>query len=357
MPTPAARLRCVGRVDFDQNPTSFFRFAGELIKEHRPCRVTNAFGETMIVHHAIHMEVFNADKTILVHDPSAILVREVLPSPRDPFMHTSNGESVLLPLTAPISQFGVLALNFSQSLLLFAEETRIVDLLPVGKSGEGLEANVNANFFGAIRHSFRFTLTREAHIPFRGPGTRDRTGLDYTTNGAMIDHLDTANFGETDTVIMGDGEAALRVGDRVIAAMTLKSGIARFFTGLDPSKKGFQSKINANRHVLQDLRMHGVEGGTRLFQYRKGLLLLIERETLARLLIRDFALFKQMIIEPATLFKRGLKRLQLFLRRIDPILKGFTHGSIVYVNWSIVNRGGEPRASPSKTRKANSSPG
>ena len=33
MMTPAAILRCVGRIHFEELPASFFRFAGQLIKE------------------------------------------------------------------------------------------------------------------------------------------------------------------------------------------------------------------------------------------------------------------------------------------------------------------------------------
>ena len=61
MVAPAAILRRVGRVDFDQRSASFFRFAREMIKELRPGRVTDAFGKTMIVNHPIDMQIFNTD--------------------------------------------------------------------------------------------------------------------------------------------------------------------------------------------------------------------------------------------------------------------------------------------------------
>jgi hypothetical protein len=94
--------------------------------------------------------------------------------------------------------------------------------------------------------------------------------------------------------------------------------------------------------------MDRIKGRTFLLQYRIRLVLLVERQTLTRLLIRGFALFKQMVIEPATFFKRGVEPLQLFLRRIDPILEGFTHGSILCLNWSFVKGVGSPPSPPIK---------
>ncbi len=49
---PAAILRGVGRIDFDELSASFFRFAGQLRKEGRPRGICNAFGQTMIMQHS-----------------------------------------------------------------------------------------------------------------------------------------------------------------------------------------------------------------------------------------------------------------------------------------------------------------
>ncbi len=87
--------------------------------------------------------------------------------------------------------------------------------------------------------------------------------------------------------------------------------------------------MNTNGDVLQHLGVDSLKRGAFLLQYRKGLLLLIERQTLATLLVRGFAPFQQMVIEPATFFKRLVEVPSLLLCWIDPILKGFTHAYII----------------------------
>jgi hypothetical protein len=301
----------------------------------------------VIMDHPLHVEILNTDEAILINDPTGVLMGEVTASELDALMHTRNGFAMLTPLSTAFCQLGVLTLNFCQCLLFFAEETGILDFLSIGERGKGLDPHINADLFGGVFQAFRLTFTRERDRPFARRGARESAGLDCATNGPMTDHLDRANFGEAHTVIMGDGESTLRVGDGVVAAMTLKAGVSWFFTSFHAPEKGFHGKVNTNGYVLQDLRVHGVERGAFSFQDRKGLLLLIEREALTCLLIGGFALSEQVVIEPSTLFKRRGKRLELFLRRIDPILKGFTHDASLSLNRKSV-KGRTPPYPPIK---------
>jgi hypothetical protein len=96
----------------------------------------------------------------------------------------------------------------------------------------------------------------------------------------------------------------LRVGDAIIAPRPFEPGETRVFAMLIPSNKGFEDQIDANSHILQDLGMCYVQRGTLLFECRIRSLLLKTREDPSLRLIDLPALFKQMVIEPATLFKR-----------------------------------------------------
>ncbi len=111
MMTPATILRRVGRVDFEQRSASFFRFARELLKELRPCRVGNTFCQTMIVDHPIDMQIFNTFGTICVDNLATLLVREVVTSPFGSFMHTSDHLAMRAPLFGSLLQSGMFALN------------------------------------------------------------------------------------------------------------------------------------------------------------------------------------------------------------------------------------------------------
>src|SRR2546429_3565664 len=55
MSTPATGLARIGRIDFDELASSFFRFGVQLGKEGRPRGICNAFRKTMVVGHAVHL--------------------------------------------------------------------------------------------------------------------------------------------------------------------------------------------------------------------------------------------------------------------------------------------------------------
>ncbi len=112
MVAPATILRRVGRVHFEERSASFFRFAREVLKELRPRRVRNTFCQTMIVDHAVHVQVFHTDGPKSVDDFATVLMGEVVASPFGSFMHTSNHLAMSTPLFGPLLQSGMRALHF-----------------------------------------------------------------------------------------------------------------------------------------------------------------------------------------------------------------------------------------------------
>src|SRR5947209_20152964 len=80
MMAPAAILRRVGRIHFDELSASFFRFAREFVKELRPRGIGNAFGQAMGMNHAVDAQVFYAHGPELVDDLPGLLMREVVSS-------------------------------------------------------------------------------------------------------------------------------------------------------------------------------------------------------------------------------------------------------------------------------------
>jgi hypothetical protein len=332
MMAPATILRRVGRVDFEERSASIFRFARELLKELRPCRLGNTFCQTMIVDHAVDVQVFNTDGPKGVDDLSTVLVGEVVTSPFGPFIHTSNHLAMSTPLFGAFLQSGMFALNLRQCLFFFAEETRVRNFFPVGEGCKGLESNVDTNGERIVLQPDRIAHDRKGDVPFPGRGAVNGTGLDRPFDWAVIDHLDRANLREAHTIIMGETEATLRIGDAVVATISFKTGIARFLSGLAASEKGFAGQIDTNRNILQDLGMYLAQRGTVFFQNRIRLLLLKTQERNAITLVGRVAHLQQMIIQDATLFKVRIKRSLLFLRRIDPVLIVFKHKIILRLN-------------------------
>jgi hypothetical protein len=114
---------------------------------------------------------------------------------------------------------------------------------------------------------FRLTFNREGDIPFVGGRSANSTRFDLALDWTMIDHLNTADLGEANTVIMGDGETRLREGEGVIAVFASKARIAMLLTFSKTPKEGFHRQVNTNSNVLKNLRVNSFERGTLLFEY------------------------------------------------------------------------------------------
>jgi hypothetical protein len=354
MVAPATILRRVGRIHFDERSASFFRFAREVIKvlcipranaaiastyrsgsrirRLRPRRVTDAFRKTMSMHHPVHMKVFNTDGSEGVDDRSTVLVREIVTSPFDAFMHTSDDLAMTAPLFRSFLQSGMFALHLRQRLFFFAEEARVGNLFPSGQRCKGLEANINANGQRAVLQSLRLAHDRKGDVPFPCRAAMNRTGLDRPFDRAVIDHLDRANLGEAHPIVLGETEAALRIGETLVATRPFKAGVAGLLSALAASEEGVEGQIDAHRNILHDLGMHLFERGALFFEHRIRLLLLETREGNAIALVGGLTHVQQLIIEEATLFKMSIKRSLLFLRWIDPVSIVFQHRIMLYVN-------------------------
>ncbi len=226
----------------------------------------NALGQTMIMDHAVHMQVFHADHAKTVYDLTAFLMREVIPSEGDTLMHTSHNLAMLAPFRRAFCKLGVCALHLRKGLLFLAEKARVCNLFCIGKCGKGLQSHINANLSRGFWQTLRLTLDREGHVPFACAISLNSTGFDRALDGTVVDHLDRANLGECHTIIMGETEATLREGEAIIAVTAPKAREARRFTGFAASEKGFEGQINAHSNVLQDLGMSRREGRPICFQ-------------------------------------------------------------------------------------------
>jgi len=221
----------------------------------------------MVVGHAVHLQVFYRNDPKSIDNGTRMLMSKVITSELNPLMHTRYSFTVFTSFRGTVSLRTQLALDFGKSLLFLAKEAGILDGFPGGERGKGFESHVNPNVVRRLRQAFRFDLTRERHIPLAGRGTMDGTGLHLAFERAMVDHLETANLGEADPLIVSDTEARLCEGERVIAALALEARIARLLGILSQTaKEGLEGQFYPFRHILQDLRMDLLKSRTFLFQ-------------------------------------------------------------------------------------------
>ena len=311
--TGATCLTRIGRIDFGEGSASFFRFARELGKECRPRGICNAFGKTVVVNHAVHLEVFYTDDPIGIDNLTTILMGEVLSSEANPLMDAGNNLAMLASLGSTLGKFGVLTLDLGKGLFFLAKEARVLYLSAIGESGKGFQPDINTYLGGRGLQALWLTFNREADVPLASRGTMNCTGLHLAFDGPMVDHFETSNLGEADSLIVGDTKSTLRKGETIISSPALKAWEAWVLRMLfAAAEEGFEGQINTYRNILQDLGMDCIQGRAFLFQDRKGGLLPVEGETLARMLVGLLTLFEQVVIEPTALFQ-GLVELGFLL--------------------------------------------
>ncbi len=312
MSTLATGLRGVGRVNSHNGSASFFRFADHLAEKGRPRRISNAFGQTMIMHHAIDAQIFHTDQAIVSNNVMAVLMGEIASKEGDAFVYTSNDLAMFAALSRPLGQFRMPALHFGKGFLFLTKEPGVLNRFSCGKGGKGFESHINAHWLFIGGESLGVAFNGERGIPFASGGPMDRTRFHPSLHWAMIHHFDAANFRKTNPLIMSDAEATLREGEAVIAIGPTKARIAWLVTGLDATKEGFECQIDANRDILKHLGMNLFESRALVLEHVKRLLLLIEREAGAVVLIGGFALFQQIVIEPTALLQRLVELFDLF---------------------------------------------
>jgi hypothetical protein len=318
MLAPATILRRVCRVDFEKRSASFFHFAGQVLKKLRPRRIRNTFCQTMIVNHLLDAQIFHTDSSEGVDDPSTVLVGEIVTPPFGSFMNTSDHLAMPPPLLSAFLHLRMLALNFCQGLFFATEEARVGNFLPCREGGEGFQPYINADGEWGVWQPDGLADDRKGSIPFSRRGAMNGTGFDGPFERTMLYHFEGANLGEVDTVVMGDAEAALRIGEAVIATRAFKARKAGFASRLAAAKERLIGQIDAHGNILQDLGMNRSQRGALGFEHRIGLLLLKARERNSIALIGGVAHLKQLIIQEATLFQMRLQRSLLFFGRVDP---------------------------------------
>jgi len=280
MMAPAAILRRIGRIDFDERSASFFRFARELGKECRPRGIYHAFGKTMVMNHAVHLEVFYADDPIGIDDLAAVLMGEVVTSEADTLMYSRYHLTVLTPFWCTFGKFGVLALHFCQGFLFLAKEAWVRYLFTIREGSKGLESHVNADLFRAFWQTLKFDFTRERGIPFPCRGTPNGQGFDLASYRPMQDDLEMSNTRAIQLALLIELETKLRKGEAIIAVFPSQSRIAGVLTCFAASEECLKSQINSYCYILQHLRMNSVQRWAFLFQSRVGRLLRISSKWL-----------------------------------------------------------------------------
>ena len=187
-----------------------------------------------------------------------------------------------------------------------------------------MKANVNTDSFVILRQRGWFPFAGKHDVPFAGRRTFNGAGFNISLNWSMQDNLNIAYLGKPQDIAVKT-KSALRKGEAVIAAFAAKTGITGLFASFDPAEKCFEGKVNANSNILQNLRMDTGKRRTLFFKGRKRSVLFIQGQGFLFLFPCILSLSKEMIEQPAALFKPLTHYAVLLFSWINAVLESFTH--------------------------------
>lgn len=140
-------LRGVVWINKYHTPTSTFCFVRSVPYQLVPRSITDAFvhATEIVLLHALNIQVLKDDNLEFVYQAPAELMRKVLAPACYPFVDVLDNTLVLSVLGTSLFTSREFSLRFCKFLFVFAEESRILDLLTSAQGRKVDQPKINAN--------------------------------------------------------------------------------------------------------------------------------------------------------------------------------------------------------------------
>ena len=194
----------------------------------------------------------------------------------DTLMHSTNYLTTLfshLIRLGSFFHFVPFTLCFGKRLFLFSKESLVGDLVAVTDHSKGIETHVNANSRASIWFLISFAnIARDRRKPLTRRRACDSAGFRDTAKRSVLDNANATNTAQSQApVVQPTSIGKLRIGDRIIAILTLISGKACFLACLcflfETTEKCFECQIYSCRYLLQYLTIYLLELWMLFFQH------------------------------------------------------------------------------------------
>jgi hypothetical protein len=335
---PVSTLRAVltriGRAHSHQRLPSICCFVSEVCGKLRPRGIDNTLGQTVVMHHPVHGQVFNSDDSKPLDQAAAFLVRKVVASIGDALMHAGNNRAALRSFNRAFGGRRQLPLGALQVFLIGPQKLGAWGLLASRKRVEARQSYVNAYGRASLPQGALLYVADNGDVPFACRAAPYRTGLGGAVEGAMLDNPQCADLGEVQRAF---GQltpiAVLWEGHRVVAALPSETGIAGLFACFTPAKERLKGQVNAHGNILQDLRMNVAQSCSFLLQRWQCCGLLVVGQRRLPLCPGRFALGKEMVVQPAAFLKLAVQLFGLRFGRLESVFHRFKHGKEYRLIW------------------------
>ena len=240
---------------YRDHPTASVRcFAAQDGPELPPARITDALGEARILDQIGHLQIFQIDHIIGLHQPECRLMMKVPPLSLHLLVLLGQQLQRLLAPRVAWLPARHSPLRFLQRLLRSAVGVRIGHRLSACCHQKHGETQIDTGLLSGGRQGTDWnTFTGKTDIPavrFMGNGHR----FDGALEGTAPAHRDPADLREHQiAMVHGHSIAKLLIREGVIPPASLKARVARLLAGLHPAKEGLERTIESGQHVLQDL--------------------------------------------------------------------------------------------------------
>jgi len=305
-----AILRRVGWIHLNYHTAGAFSLARKDQDELAPSRVTDALGQTMILYHPSHVQIFDGNRVKLAHDLKRRLVVKIRALALNLLMFLLKQSGRFSSPVRSLFTPGDFALSSLQLRFGLTQKFWVLYSLARREGGEILNPDIYANRVAGLGEESGLVLfDGEGHIPSVRLSL-DRAGLDCPFYWPGETNAARANLRQMKLVAF-ETKAALRIGEGIEARCGFESRIPRRFAVLHAAKECVEGLIYAAKGVLKNLAVKLAHVITDLFDLRKldGLSVIIDRNAVD--LIGVAPLLKRRVVQLAANIERsGASRLK-----------------------------------------------
>jgi hypothetical protein len=248
-------LRGAVRSGFPCFSTSVLSFVEQTEEKQGPSSVENRFRQHS-AGESFHVQIFNCDKSVSVHDLAGSLVNEVAPLLANVSVDSLERNKRFAAAGASFLPASYLSLRTPEFCLSVSGEARIGNLGSIGENGKGSQSNVYANRLIAGRERSCRGFNRKTDEP-TPRFALDCDRLDCSRNWPV--QLDLNVTGALDTQLTAIEQPAAiavrREGDAVVTAERAKARESRLVATLYASKErleGLRGCLKSLMPVLGD---------------------------------------------------------------------------------------------------------
>jgi hypothetical protein len=302
-------LRCASGVDQYDSATGAFSLVRAVLHKSSPGHVRNTPVDDLVSVrlHVLNVQVFKHQQAVAVNQLATFLMYKVVPAIARPLIGVVECLDRFSAFCAALWQFLFFALKAGniQSVLLHPALT--VNLLAVGQHYKRLQSEVNAYDFIRQRQWVRRDFTRKTGVPFSRTALNG-DGLDFAVYRTVHDDTHLADFGQRECIAFQfRAIPVLRIGETGVLAAALKAWIAWLVASFHPAEKRLKRQINPYLHILQDLRMYGLQWREVRLPHGQQFCRRVIVQRFAALLVGIPACCQRGIVDRTAQFKRLLK--------------------------------------------------